>query len=245
MKKAIFPKLISWMFLTGITFLIFMTILRFIFFFHFRPTGYTLSKNFNVFLLGLNFDLRIVCGIVLFPFLIGNIHLKYNLQKRFTAGSIVQLIVTLLVMALMIYLMKRNEVPFQTRIMMGVPFTLILFWIFISKNCSPFESAIPRKIFKIYFFIISLLIVFLYSIDFQHYDYLHQRLNADVWNYTADAKISMSMVWQTYPVIIMFFLIIIGTALLYGLIIYWFKRVDKKNYSGSILMRCYILTDID
>ena len=32
-------------------------------------------------LLGVHFDARIVCGIVLFPFLIGNLHLKYNKKK--------------------------------------------------------------------------------------------------------------------------------------------------------------------
>ena len=238
MKKATFPRLISWMALIGITFLIFITIMRFIFFFHFRPPGYALSENLNVFLLGLQFDLRIVCGIVLFPFLLGNIQLEYNSKKWLKPGSIFQVFVTLLIMIKLIGLMEKGESPFQALIyFMEVFFGLILIWIFISKNCNPFENAAPRKIFKIYFLIISILVVFFYVVDFLHYDYLHQRLNASVWNYTDNAKISMNMAWQTYPVITILLLIITGTVLLYGSTIYWFKRLYKKNYHRSIFVR--------
>ncbi len=43
------------------------------------------------------------------------------------------------------------------------------------------------------------LLVF-YVSDFLHYRYLNQRLNASVLGFFADARISASMVWQTYPV---------------------------------------------
>jgi phosphoglycerol transferase MdoB-like AlkP superfamily enzyme len=44
------------------------------------------------------------------------------------------------------------------------------------------------------------LLVF-YTADFLHYQYLHQRLNASVLGYLADARISAAMLWQSYPLV--------------------------------------------
>lgn len=43
--------------------------------------------------------------------------------------------------------------------------------------------------------------VFVLAIDYYHFDYLHQRLNATVLNYLQDAGISFNMMWQTYPLL--------------------------------------------
>ncbi len=67
------------------------------------------------------------------------------------------------------------------------------------------------------------LIVFFYSIDYAHYSYLSQRLNASILNYLADAGISVSMVWQTYPVVRMILILLAGS-----LIFYW---LSKKIYA--------------
>ena len=232
MKKIALPRLVKWMLLTAIAFLIFMTIMRFVFFFHFRPAQYSFGNSFKAFLLGLNFDTRIACGIVLFPFLIGNLHLSYNHKNRLNIGSIIQLALTIIIMVLLIIFMKKGHVPNSSLVYMGILFALILVWLFVTKNCNPFENPVSRKIFKIYFFLITVSLVFLYAIDFEHFDYLHQRLAASVLNYTADAKISMNMVWETYPVFTLLILIIISTILLYGLIIRWFKKMQLSVYRG-------------
>ena len=88
MKKSTFPRLIPWMFLTALTFLIFMSIARYVFFIHFKPLDDVFSNYLNVFLLGLRFDLRTVCGLILFPFLIGNLHLRYNEKNRLKIQSL-------------------------------------------------------------------------------------------------------------------------------------------------------------
>ena len=242
MKKTAFPPLIKWMFLTALAFLIFMTIMRFVFFFNYSPLGYSFSNNFKAFLLGLNFDIRIVCGIVLFPFLIGNLYLHFNEKKRLSAASIARLLVTIIVMVLLIIFMKKGHMPASSLIYMGVLFALILVWLWVTKNCNPFENALSRKIFKIYFLLITISLVFLYAIDFQHYDYLHQRLNAGVMNYAGDAKISMNMVWETYPVFQILALIVVSTLLLYGLIILWFKRIQSSSYGGNIMAKIIMST---
>ncbi len=232
-----FPRLIKWMFFTAITFLVFMTIMRFAFFFHFRPAQYSFANSMKAFLLGLNFDARIVCGIVLFPFLIGNLHLRFNNKQSISAGSIIELFITILIMVLIIIFMKKGHASVSILINMSVLFALILVWLFITKNCNPFENAASRKIFKIYFFVITLSLVLLYAVDFEHYDYLHQRLNASVLNYTQDAKISMNMVWETYPVFTLLLLVIIFTAILYWLIILWFKKLNFSVYRGHIISK--------
>lgn len=233
MKKIALPRLVKWMFLTAIAFLIFMTIMRFVFFLHFRPVQYSFGNSLRAFFLGLNFDARIVCGIVLFPFLIGNLHLVYNSRRRLTAGSIVQLVLTIIIMCLLIMFMKKGHVPIPSLIYMGILFALILSWLLITKNCNPFENATSRKIFKTYFFVVTVILVLLYAVDFEHFDYLHQRLSASVLNYTDDAKISMNMVWQTYPVFTLIILIIVCTALLYALIIRWFRKMQLSTYRGQ------------
>ena len=233
MKKIALPRLVKWMFLTALAFLIFMTIMRFAFFLHFSSAQYTFRNSLNAFLLGLNFDTRIVCGIVLFPFLIGNLHLVYNNRNRLAAGSIFQVVFTIIIMCLLIIFMKKGHVPVSSLFYMAFLFALILAWLLITKNCNPFENHVSRRIFKTYFFIITVAIVLLYAIDFEHFDYLHQRLNASVLNYTEDARISMNMVWQTYPVVTLIILVIICAALLYALIIRWFKKMQLSTYRGK------------
>jgi phosphoglycerol transferase MdoB-like AlkP superfamily enzyme len=239
-RKSNFPRLVKWIFLTGIAFLIFMTIMRFIFFYHFAPSNYTFSNCIKSFLLGLNFDVRIVCGIIIFPFVIGNLHLKYIEKKRLSVGSILQLFFTVLIMALLLFFMKKGHAPLSTLITIGILFILILGWLFSTKNCNPFENSLSQKIFKIYFLIITILLVFLYVVDFENFDYLHERLNASVLNYLGDAKISMNMVWQTYPVFTLLISIIIGTALLFWLINRWFNKTEKSVYEGKAISKFII-----
>ena len=233
MKIPTFPRLIKWMLATGIVFLLCMIVMRLIFFFHFRPAQYSFSNSLKALVLGVHFDTRIICGIILFPFLIGNLRLRYNKNKRLSAGSIVQLLITIVIMLLLIIFMKKGHVPISSLIYMGVLFAGILSWLLATKNCNPFEHPLSRKIFKIYFFIITLSLALLYAIDFEHYDYLHQRLNASVLNYTEDAKISMNMVWETYPVVTLLILIITCTILLYAIINLLFKKIQATASTSA------------
>ena len=235
MKKSTFPRLIPWMFLTAITFLVFMSIARYIFFDHFKSLDDTFSNNASVFLLGLRFDVKIVCGLILFPFLIGNLRLQYDQKKRLKIQSIITLLLTVGIMVVLIIFMRKGHATAPLLTIMGVIFSLILTWLFITKNCNPFEHRVSRKIYKIYFLVATILLVFFYVIDFQHFDYLHQRLNASIINYTDDAKISASMVWETYPVWTMGAIIIFSSAAIYFIILRLFKSMANKVYRGGMV----------
>lgn len=232
--------MVKWMFLSGIAFLIFMTIMRFVFFYHFAGHNYTFSNCFSAFLLGFHFDVRIVCGLVVFPFLIGNLRLNYNAKKRLTGGSIALVILTVIIMSVLIYFMRKGHGATSTLIETGILFALILVWLFTTKNCNPFQNAVSRRIFKVYFFIIALIMALFYAVDFEHFDYLHERLNAGALNYLGDAQISMNMVWETYPVVRVFILIIISAVLIYWIIARWFKRIAKSSFTGSTTTKFFI-----
>ena len=175
-----------------------------------------------------------------FSFLNWQPSFNFNEKKRLAACSIIEVFFTVLIMVLLILFMKKGHAPASALIFISIVFILILAWLFTAKNCNPFENNISRKIFKIYFFIITVALVFLYAIDFEHYDYLHQRLSASVLNYTSDAKTSMSMIWQTYPVITLLVLILISVFLLYGLIIRWFKKISLSTYRGKGFSKFFI-----
>ena len=154
MKKIIYPRLIKWMFLSALAFLVFMTFMRFVFFYHFAPLQYSFSNSLDAFILGLHFDLRMVCGIVLFPFIVGNLHLKYSGRGKLTTGSLIEMFFTIAIMTLLLLFMKKGHASVSTLVFISILFILILIWLFRTQNCNPFENALSRVIFKIYFFII-------------------------------------------------------------------------------------------
>ncbi|HEU5051655.1 MAG TPA: sulfatase-like hydrolase/transferase [Hanamia sp.] len=235
-----FPRMVKWMFLTAIAFLVFMTIMRFVFYYHFAPFNYSFSKCAKAFLLGLNFDERIICGLIIFPFVIGNLHLNYNAKKRLSVGSIIELFFTVVIMALLLFFMKKGHASTGTLIGTIILFVLIFVWLFVTGNCNPFENRFSKNIFKVYFLVISVAVVFLYAIDFENYDYLHERLNASLMNYLGDAKISMNMVWETYPVFPISVLIIVCSAALFLLINYWYNKSAKSSYVGKPVFKVVI-----
>lgn len=65
----------------------------------------------------------------------------------------------------------------------------------------PFQQKGARMYLLGVGWLMGLLIILFYTFDFAHFAYLRQRLNASVLSYAEDAGISMSMVWQSYPVI--------------------------------------------
>ncbi|MEO6289450.1 MAG: sulfatase-like hydrolase/transferase [Ginsengibacter sp.] len=237
MKNVTFPRLMKWMFTTGLTFLLLMSVMRLAFFFNFKPGQYSFYNCLKPILLGIRFDLRVVCVIVLIPYLAGNVKLVYDKKRRLSSGSIVRMLLALILLTVITLVLKNNHAGIVPIILVFILFMLFFIWLFATKNCNPFESNISKKIYKIYFLVISLCLAFLYAIDFGHYDYLHQRLNASILNYAEDAKISMNMVWQTYPVFILGLVIILVCFFLYIVINLWFLYYRNAPFRGHGIVR--------
>jgi phosphoglycerol transferase MdoB-like AlkP superfamily enzyme len=75
----------------------------------------------------------------------------------------------------------------------------------------------------------GLLVVFFYCVDFAHYAYLSQRLNASVLNYLTDAGISAGVVWQTYPVLRILLILVAGTWLVRWLVKVIFQYISRQE----------------
>jgi phosphoglycerol transferase MdoB-like AlkP superfamily enzyme len=65
----------------------------------------------------------------------------------------------------------------------------------------PFKNNKAAVFWNILLPAVFMLLVLVLAIDFYHFDYLHQRLNATVLNYLEDAGISVNMMWQSYPLL--------------------------------------------
>ena len=96
----------------------------------------------------------------------------------------------------------------------------------------PFRQERGRKLVIFLTGLAGFLIVFFYSVDFAHYSYLSQRLNASVLNYLADAGISAAMVWQTYPVIRILLVLIAGTWLIRKGMKSVYRRIRRSEHAG-------------
>lgn len=66
---------------------------------------------------------------------------------------------------------------------------------------NPFKNYNARKFWNVLLPLIFILMILVLAIDFYHFDYLHQRLNATVLNYLQDAGISFNMMWESYPLL--------------------------------------------
>lgn len=93
---------------------------------------------------------------------------------------------------------------------------------------NPFQHSKATRFWFIMLFLFVVVLVFFYVIDFAHYAYLSQRLNASVLNYLEDAGISTDMVWQSYPVIRLFLLIAILSWTIHWVMRRNFRRLAAK-----------------
>ncbi|MFZ4058162.1 MAG: LTA synthase family protein [Ferruginibacter sp.] len=107
----------------------------------------------------------------------------------------------------------------------------------------PFKNYRSKSWWNIIIPLAFLFLVFFYAADYYHYDYLQQRLNASVLSYTADAAISLNMMWQTYPVIwiaLLFLAIVILATLFFKQLLTRFQQQTpvhlRKNIGLHILM---------
>ena len=78
-----------------------------------------------------------------------------------------------------------------------LPIVLVSLW----PSLSPFYSARNKKIWTWYLASITFIVFFFFAADFGCFSYNKTRLNASALNFAEDPKISMMMLWQSYPVL--------------------------------------------
>jgi len=95
---------------------------------------------------------------------------------------------------------------------------------------NPFKNGNARRFWNILLPVIFLLMLFVFAIDFYHFDYLHQRLNATVLNYLQDAGISFNMMWQSYPLLkisIALILVFVLARFIFGRLLARYQQQDS------------------
>jgi len=113
---------------------------------------------------------------------------------------------------------------FDARIACIVGLSILLLTLIPFLN--PFKNIGAKKFWNFLLPLLFVLLLLFYVIDFYHFDYLHQRLNATVLNYLQDAGISFTMMSQTYP------LFSVSILLLVFIFISWF--IFKKLLSSYL-----------
>lgn len=205
-----FPRIIRWIFLLFLFFILVMSIFRIIFFFRFHPTDISLNESLSSFWLGIRYDARIA-AIILFPLLIiGSLSIKN--RKGSPRKRKLFAVAVCLIPALAIILPKTDfsqpEKIIQ-KLVIGLAVSGFLALIIILKEWNPFNSARAKKFWLWYLGIASLVIVFFYGFDYYYYSYLTQRLNSNILNFLDDAGISFNMMWQSYPLVKILLVLII------------------------------------
>ncbi len=75
-----------------------------------------------------------------------------------------------------------------------------------------FRGPAGRRFWLVLLGVVAAALVVIYACDFLHFRYLRQRLNASALGFLADARISAAMVWQSYPVLRIGLLLVLGVA---------------------------------
>jgi phosphoglycerol transferase MdoB-like AlkP superfamily enzyme len=110
---------------------------------------------------------------------------------------------------------------------------------------NPFKNRKALKGWLILLSVAFLIMLIFYSSDFYYYDYLKQRLNASVLGFLQDAGISGKMMWETYPLVKIFFFIILALFLFYfGIkrIFTAIKNTADTNNKNKVNITFYMVT---
>lgn len=111
---------------------------------------------------------------------------------------------------------------------------------------TPFYSEKNKSIWSWYLAFTSFFILFFFAADIGNFAYNNTRINASALNFIEDASISISMLWQSYPLFWMLFSLIITVLL----IRWFFKRshtivISKTDGLGiPYRRRWFIITTI-
>ena len=157
-------------------------------------------------------------------------------------GFIFLLILTLLRFALVLSFQK--SIPFTQlgdAFLLGARYDfrivsilcMVIFLIGIIPPLHPIQKKWGRAVtFILWSSFVSVMCLF-YAVDFAHYAYLSQRLNGSVLNYLDDAKISMRMVWQSYPVLKIIIGLVLGFSLLMGVVKLTYNLILSRKITSN------------
>ena len=110
-------------------------------------------------------------------------------------------------------------------------------------------GPLGKRIWLSYLLFVYILVISAFSLHFGHYAYLHQPLNATILRFFADPIISMTMMWQTYPIImILLGLMAVSTAYLWLIhVVYERMRLTAERvyfWRGKTLLVSFVTVSV-
>lgn len=99
---------------------------------------------------------------------------------------------------------------------------------------NPFKKVFAKKIWVIFLTVVFAVLAIFYAADHYYYDYLHQRLNANILSYAEDAAISANMAWQSYPVIKFSIAFIV---LIFFAVLFFRKQLSKYINEPAVIVK--------
>lgn len=163
-----------------------------------------------------------------------------QLQWLFQIGIIMLLIMTALRVAFLFIFPAPSgaqPVPYAQSLFLGLRYDarmaaiacLLLFAVGLIPALHPFRKPKGKRLAFALWFIVFLTFLIFYCVDFANYAYLSERLNGGLLNYMADAKTSMLMIWQTYPVLRIIVIIVVSMFLLMWICKKLYRRIQARQ----------------
>jgi len=104
-------------------------------------------------------------------------------------------------------------------------------------NFTPYSSVNGKRFWTSYMAVVTFVMMFFFGADYGHFAYVNTRLNASALNFAEDAKISIEMLWQSYPLFWILLALIAVVCFFYWLYQRAHKTVENKNNDLSIVYR--------
>ncbi len=135
---------------------------------------------------------------------------------------------------------RPNEKAFSGSMMlMGLRFDLRvvsaigLGMFIISSFIQPFKNKKAKTFWLVLLTIVFLSFLIAYGSDFYYYDYLKQRLSAGIISFAKDAAISAKMMWETYPLVKIFFILAIVLFVFVWMVKRWLSKIEASHFINT------------
>jgi phosphoglycerol transferase MdoB-like AlkP superfamily enzyme len=102
---------------------------------------------------------------------------------------------------------------------------------------NPFRNTKAAIFWNILIPLVFFLLLLVYAIDFYHYAYVQQRLNAAILSYFNDAAITLNMGLESYPVVSVSLLLLISTIIfifIFKKLLFYYQTTDVINRRRGI-----------
>ncbi|MBL0357342.1 MAG: sulfatase-like hydrolase/transferase [Chitinophagaceae bacterium] len=107
---------------------------------------------------------------------------------------------------------------------------------------NPFKRYAAKSVWNSIIPVVFFITLLFYAVDYYHYDYIRQRLNASFLNYFNDAAITINMGLQSYPVVAIS-LLMIAITVIFTFIARWLllkyqtqQVIDKRKGAGWYIL---------